>query len=82
MKKSFYSFLLIFVITVGVVRSQSDWIWQSPTPNGNWLTSTKFVNANTGWVVGYFTLMKTTNGGVNWVNQSIPGANTGYTMGY
>ncbi|MBN1633089.1 MAG: T9SS type A sorting domain-containing protein [Ignavibacteria bacterium] len=51
-----------------------------------------FVNANTGWAGGDSVLLKTTNGGLNWVSQSLPvqikirslyflNENTGYIAG-
>ena len=71
MKKFIYSLVFILCFNFSNAFSQSDWVWQNPFPNGNVLYNTKFVDANTGWAVGYFELMKTTNGGINWFSQAI-----------
>lgn len=68
-------FLLIFlslfpVFIFSVANAQTDFVWQNPKPQGNILYSTKFVNANIGWAAGdNGTIMKTTDGGKNWVTQ-------------
>ena len=54
--------------------SQIGWFWQNPTPQGNYLNDVKFISPNTGWAVGSLgTIIKTTNGGANWVEQIMPG---------
>ena len=63
MKKLFYILLLMFPVV-----AFPQWFWQNPLPQGNPLTSIKFTDANTGYAVGYYgTIIKTTNGGSNWV---------------
>jgi len=46
--------------------------WQSiDFPGGNGLESVYFIDGNTGWVVGqYGMILKTTNGGNNWIKQA------------
>lgn len=48
----------------------SGWCWQAPQPTGNRITSTWFVDNQTGWRVGYYgEIFKTSDGGVTWVRQ-------------
>ena len=52
--------------------SSAQWIQQqSDVSNQEW-RNIKFLNENTGYACGYNTIIKTTNGGENWVNQTIP----------
>ena len=42
----------------------SQWTWQNPLPQGNYLNSVYFTNANTGYAVGGAgTIMKTVDAG-------------------
>jgi photosystem II stability/assembly factor-like uncharacterized protein len=60
--------IIIFVVFINTIYSQ--WLWNSPYPTSNYLHSIDFVNQNTGWIAGEAgTILKTTNGGVNWVVQ-------------
>jgi photosystem II stability/assembly factor-like uncharacterized protein len=83
-----FSFLIFFAS-----NTQSQWIQQS-TGTNNYMYSTHFENANTGWIVGNSaTIRKTTNGGVNWFSQNssqpfgslqcvfFPDPNTGWIVG-
>ena len=80
MKKIYiYSFLLILSATN--IISQSGWFWQNPLPQGHHLSSVQFLNDQTGHAVGQFgTLLKTTNGGLNWNNQIISSDKSFYTL--
>jgi photosystem II stability/assembly factor-like uncharacterized protein len=50
--------------------AQEGWFWQNPLPTGNSLKAVNFVNENVGWAVGDFgTIVKTVNGGEDWVLQ-------------
>ncbi len=62
-----YAFIgLSACLTVETANAQ-DWKWLNPKPSGNYLNCVKFANANIGYVVGkYGTILKTTNGGLNW----------------
>ena len=61
--------LIIALFLVNATMAQ--WFWQNPLPQGNHLTSIRFTDANTGYAVGdYGTILKTTNGGTNWVTLS------------
>lgn len=69
-----YRFILNFVVSVffcsNLAHSQSGWFWQNPLPQGNDLLSVKFLNQNTGFVVGNAgCFMKTTNGGITWIDK-------------
>ncbi|MEZ4691307.1 MAG: YCF48-related protein [Ignavibacteria bacterium] len=69
MKKTF---LLLYIILINLTpaHSQSTWFWQQPLPTGNFLYAVDFLNENTGYAVGTVgIIMKTTNGGGNWVVQ-------------
>lgn len=68
MKKSF---LIIFLLLTGVLSAQpSQWSEQVSGVTTT-LTSVYTVNTTNAWVCGYSgTVLKTSNGGVNWVNVS------------
>lgn len=70
MKKSIATLLTLILLTFCTAQSshsQSNWFWQQPLPSGNFLYSVDFVDEQTGYAVGTVgTVMKTTNGGVNW----------------
>src|SRR5688572_16004426 len=86
--------LILLIMSGGVLNSQPVWQCQNPLPQCNTLNDVKFINAATGFSAGdYGTILKTTNGGVNWVSQvsgitqdlksvSFPNSSTGYTAGY
>ena len=65
-------FIITFLITVmhSSAFSQSGWFFQNPLPQGNTMNSLFFADYNTCWVVGKAgTILKTTNGGINWTTQ-------------
>ena len=68
MKKALLPLLILLIIFNDLLYSQ--WYWQEPFPGGNELRCTKFINAQTGYAAGALgTIMKTTNGGSNWILQ-------------
>jgi len=77
----FFFFLITqicFAQPVSPSASRGGWFWQNPLPQGNPLTSVKFISSDVGWAVGLGgTIIKTTNGGINWAIQS---NQTGYTL--
>jgi len=78
MKKFILDFLFLCIFIINSAFAQTGWIWQNPLPQGNDLRSSFFVNANTGWAAGRIgTILKSTNGGINWFTQS---SNTDYTI--
>lgn len=59
-----------FLLTISF-QLNAQWFWQNPLPQGNPLFSVKFINDNFGWAVGYYgTILRTTNGGSNWIVQT------------
>jgi len=74
--KTFLQTLFFFLLVTQICFAQ--WFWQNPLPQGNDLTSVKFISSDVGWAVGYGgTIIKTTNGGIKWTIQS---NQTGYTL--
>lgn len=69
-----HTLCLVMVIIAAysvIISPQEGWHWQNPTPQGNPLSSVFFIDANTGWAAGNTgTIIKTTDGGVNWQLQS------------
>jgi photosystem II stability/assembly factor-like uncharacterized protein len=67
---------VILLISINL-SAQSGWIVYQ-TGADSVLTDICFANANTGWAVGNSTIIKTTNGGLNWLRQNYT-AYTTYT---
>ncbi|MBS1494800.1 MAG: T9SS type A sorting domain-containing protein [Bacteroidetes bacterium] len=68
-------FILALCLLTGNVFAQSGWQWVNPLPQGNDLFNVKFVNNNTAFSIGEKnTVMKTTNGGINWNVKNIGNA--------
>ena len=65
-------FILFSVLKAGDCYSQ--WILQYNSPLA--ISDVRFINKKTGWACGNNQILKTTNGGENWNQQSIP--STGY----
>lgn len=64
---------VIFCLLLGISGLRSQWVNQ-PAPSGFNIFSCSFPSAQTGYVCGYGNLiMKTTNGGSNWLDISLPG---------
>ncbi len=63
----FIAFLLLQFNTL----AQEGWFWQNPFPQGNNLNGICLTDANTGTAVGGDgTILRTTDGGANWMIQS------------
>lgn len=61
--------LLIFLFSSPFQNTFSQWL-QQPTGVSTYLRDIEFINKNTGWVCGDGgTILKTTNGGINWITQ-------------
>jgi len=85
---------IIFLLALTNIAVLSQWIQQHNI--GTPLYNVDFVNQNTGWVTGNNSvILKTTNGGLNWISQTIDlvypkslygldmlDANTGYIVGW
>jgi len=95
MKKIITLSILLFIsLFSGSLYSQSGWDWLNPLPVGVNLTSTYFINSQTGYSVGWNgVIIKTINGGINWAKQEsnsnkfltsvfFPSNNTGYISAY
>ncbi|MBS1516370.1 MAG: T9SS type A sorting domain-containing protein [Bacteroidetes bacterium] len=68
MKKAGIFSLAIAFLFASNLYSQSGWQWLNPIPQGNGINKVKFYDANTGYAVGRSnTVIKTTNGGENWI---------------
>lgn len=69
MKKLFF---LIAAVLIASAQLFSQWV-QQPSPTTNTLEDVLFINSSTGFITGGSGLiMKTTNGGVNWITQTTP----------
>ncbi|MCX6159698.1 MAG: YCF48-related protein [Ignavibacteriae bacterium] len=68
-KNLIHSFLLSVLILLFYINGYSQWILQASNTSAHFL-NIRFLNKNTGWVSGTNgTIVKTTNGGLNWVVQ-------------
>ena len=55
------------LFTIEVSSSSRQWVWQNPLPQGNTLQELSFIDTNNGFAVGARgTILKTTDGGINW----------------
>lgn len=71
MRKILLNVFLIFIITQPVVSQVNNgWQWANPYPNGMTLNDPNFFDVNTGYCIALNKLLKTTDGGLNWVNVS------------
>lgn len=62
--------IILFFITLSITKAQ--WVTQNSGTTAN-LYDIEFLNRNTGWALGDGgTVIKTTNGGVNWINSPNP----------
>ena len=66
--------LFIFFSILKTAESYSQWIMQYNS--GLAVFDVRFLNRDTGWACGDNQILKTTNGGDNWILQSVP--TTGY----
>jgi photosystem II stability/assembly factor-like uncharacterized protein len=65
--------ILLVLFCAQNIFPQSGWQWVNPLPQGNDLYDVQFANANTGYAAGEkATIIKTTNGGLNWKVYQIP----------
>ena len=68
-QKASLAFIIFFVIfSYSNGTAQSGWFWQNPLPESNLYFQVHFKNANTGIAVGGSnSIIRTTNGGNNWL---------------
>lgn len=63
---------LIIIFLSFRFTTNAQWFWQNPSPTGNWLADVQLISSQVGWAVGESgTLLKTVDGGTNWINKSI-----------
>ncbi len=73
MKKNKNLILLILIINILMIKdSISQWIIQEPNTQPFSYQDINFINRYTGWVCGAGIIKKTTNGGINWIQQYSP----------
>ncbi len=72
--------LMMFALSLNAnLLAQSGWLWQNPQPQGNALGDIHIFDQNTALAVGEAgTVMKTTDGGMNWRMQHYAGGTTEY----
>ncbi|MEO6694496.1 MAG: YCF48-related protein [Ignavibacteria bacterium] len=70
MKKYFRSILLLILLIP--LNSNSQWYIQYQT-SINFLNDVRFIDRYTGWACGDNSILKTTNGGINWIPQNAHG---------
>jgi photosystem II stability/assembly factor-like uncharacterized protein len=91
MKKIIYVLLFVSMFC-NMIFAQSGWVLQNPYPTSSMLFGVKFLNDNTGYMVGDRVILKTTNGGQSLIYQTSPvitelnsvwftDANTGFIAG-
>lgn len=77
---SHFKSIFFLTLNTGFVCGNNGIIYKSTNGGVNWsalnslvtanLNSVYFLNPDTGWVAGINTVLKTTNGGLNWINQN------------
>ena len=74
--------LFVFIVFVSIsAHAQEGWFWQNPLPQGNSLTDVFVIDQNTAIAVGWSgTIIKTTDGGLNWISQSSGTTNDLYSV--
>lgn len=66
MKKFLLLFGILFLFFLNV-KSQPEWTWQNPLPQGNHLNSIFFTDSLNGYACGYLgSIIRTSNGGQTW----------------
>ena len=78
---SFRIFLLALLMMSNLTVAQ--WFWQNPLPQGNPLREIEIINGNILTSVGDFgTILNSSDGGVNWINQNSQVPFNLYSMDY
>ena len=75
-----------FMICRSDANAQSGWMWRNPLPQGNTLRDVSFVThggITAGTAVGETgTIIRTTDGGASWVNQSVAATDSLYGVSF
>ena len=67
-------FIWLFLIVISAKNFPQEWVVQNPLPASSNLNSVYFFNDTVGIALGSGgKLLKTTNGGVNWIERKIAG---------
>ncbi len=62
-----FVFAIVTIVINNSLKSRTDWSWLQPSPSGNSIVCTDFINKDTGIAAGNSgTLIKTTDSGNNW----------------
>jgi len=65
--KIIWGILLLLSTPLFIALGQTEWSWQNPLPQGNWLHGAQVIDANNMICVGELgTVLRTTNGGTQW----------------
>jgi photosystem II stability/assembly factor-like uncharacterized protein len=73
MGKRIYFILLMLINWPMASFSQGNWELLFPLPTSNHMVGMYFIDDKTGWAVGeYCTILKSTDGGANWIIREIP----------
>jgi photosystem II stability/assembly factor-like uncharacterized protein len=72
MKKILFT---LIILHFSLLITNAQWITIYPYTAGTGLLDIKFINQNTGWICGDYTILKTTNAGLNWTVQTHPAIN-------
>lgn len=73
-------FPLILLISISSNFTSAQWVHQQSGVSIEEFRNVEFLNENTGFVCGWNTILKTTNGGANWINKTIPFSFTQYDI--
>jgi len=63
-----YCSLIIIHCSLLIANAQSGWFVQYPQNSSDQLLNIQFLDINTGYVTGQYSIFKTTNSGNNWIN--------------
>ncbi|MFA7361667.1 MAG: YCF48-related protein [Candidatus Kapaibacterium sp.] len=74
MKKLILLIVMILNVSLLISNGYSQWMLQN-TGSTTDFHSVKFINKNTGWICGTGVIAKTTNAGINWIQQIHPATN-------
>ena len=75
-----FSIFIIFILLFSRSFAQNTWHTQNSGTN-KFLTGIYFTDENTGWITGWTgTILHTTDGGLNWIDQGAPPVNAYYDI--
>jgi photosystem II stability/assembly factor-like uncharacterized protein len=75
-----FSIFIIFILLFSRSFAQNTWHTQNSGTN-KFLTGIYFTDENIGWITGWTgTILHTTDGGLNWIDQGAPPVNAYYDI--